>query len=70
MVELIGRLHEGCKRNSSFGSKISGFLIDMVNIIESNVSDFVNCSKNKSTENIMCRLMKKYRDTFKSYEGI
>ena len=70
IVEFVVRLQEGCKLNSSIGSKISGFLIDMVNIIESNVSYCVNCSQKKSNENILDKLMSKYRTKFKSYEGI
>lgn len=26
MVDLIGRLHDGCKRNKTIGSKVSAFL--------------------------------------------
>ena len=26
MVDIIGRLHDGCKRNKTIGSKVSAFL--------------------------------------------
>ena len=57
MVELVGLLHYGCKRNSYIGTKISCFLMDMVNILESNVSDCVNYTQNTPSEKILDRLM-------------
>ena len=70
MVELVGRLHTGCKRNVSVFRKVCGFLIDMVDIVEKNISSLNNHQTNLSIDMILEKLFTQYRNTFMEYKGI